>query len=169
MKCPRSTSFHMTTTAVIYTVCFFWECEHKMWNSTPTAEKQEETNTHGYFLYSFSPAFKCLYIHLNVDNRSDTKNRGGVTCSIFCVWKLLDQILLPKSLVCLWGKIPLDLDDDHAASVAHWWQNSWWLKASFPWPHYHFRMCHHRSMPVPEISVPLIPHSNFVRKLCLMG
>lgn len=32
-----------------------------------------------------------------------------------------------------------------------------------------FMMCHHSSMLVPEISVPLIPHPNFVRKLCLMG
>lgn len=102
MKCPHSTCYHMTTTAVIYTACIFGSVNVKCGNLSQQQENQEETNTCGYSLHSFVSVFICLYLHLNVNDRSDTKNQGEVTGSIFCVWKeLLDQILLPRSVVCL--------------------------------------------------------------------
>lgn len=42
------------------------------------------------------------------------------------------------------------------------------VKSIIPMATLSFQMCQHSSMLVPEISMPLIPHSNFVRKLCLM-
>lgn len=100
-----------------------------------------------------------IYLSVEVVQRAKGKSQTPLHVKIQVARRVGWNTAFPGAWLVYEAKNLLGLADGHAALVARGRQSCWWMKASLLLPHYLLITCHHSSVPMAKISVPLIPPS----------